>query len=183
MRKIKMKRHLLVALSSVAALSLSAISAIAAVPNPQPGCPDGWVPRPPELNPALGECMPGKIASPSGGGIEKKQLPDLKIKDFQFLEQASKSVRVQIVNQGNAIAKPSELKLTVTQIKGVKVNRVLQLKLPTFKPYQSASFLVNASSILPSNVDLKDTTFRLKADANLVVTESDETDNVAVHKP
>lgn len=27
------------------------------------GCPDGFVPRPPNLNPALGPCIPGSIAS------------------------------------------------------------------------------------------------------------------------
>ncbi|MBD1857952.1 MULTISPECIES: CARDB domain-containing protein [Leptolyngbya] len=178
-----MKRHLLIALSSVAALSMSAINAIAATPNPQPGCPDGWVPRPPELNPALGECMPGEIAPPSGGGILKKQLPDLKIRGYQFSERAPQSVRVQIINQGNTIAKPSNLRLTVTQIKGVKVNRMLEVQLPAFKPHQSSNFLVNASEILPSDVDLKDTTFRLKADATLLVNESDESDNVALHHP
>ncbi|MBD1847714.1 hypothetical protein H6F89_30845 [Cyanobacteria bacterium FACHB-63] len=178
-----MKRHLLIVLSSVAALSMSAVSSIAATPNPQPGCPDGWVPRPPELNPALGECMPGGILPPGGGVIQKKLLPDLRIKNFQFFEKAPQSVRVQIINQGGAIAKPSQLRLTVTQIKGVKVNRVLEVKLPTFKPSQSSSFLVDASSILPKNIDLKDTTFRLKADATLVVSESDESDNVAFHNP
>lgn len=178
-----MKRHLLIALSSVAALSMSAVSAIAAAPNPQPGCPDGWIPRPPELNPALGECMPGTITAPGGGVIQKKQLPDLKIRNFQFSEKAPQSIRVQVINQGNAIAKPSQLRLTVTQIKGVKVNRVLEVKLPMFKPLQSSSFLVDASGILPKNIDLKDTTFLLKADATLVVGESDESDNVALHNP
>lgn len=178
-----MKRHLLIALSSVAALSMSVVSAIAAPPNPQPGCPDGWVPRPPELNPALGECMPDTIASPGGGGIQKKRLPDLKIRDFQFPEKAPQAIKVQIINQGNAIAKPSQLRLTVTRIKGVKVNRVVEMRLPAFKPSQSSSFLMNASDILPKNVDLKETTFRLKADATLMINESDESDNVAVHHP
>ncbi len=178
-----MKRHLLIALSSVAALSMSAVSAIASASNPQPGCPDGWVPRPPELNPALGKCMPGNIAPASGGGIQQKQLPDLKIKSVQFSENAFQRVQVQVINQGNAIAKPSELRLTITQIKGTKVNRTIAVKLPTFKPYQSSSFWVDAGSILPNDVALKDTTFHLKADAALVVTESDEADNVASHRP
>ena len=178
-----MKRHLLLALSSLAAFSLSAVNAIAATPNPQPGCPEGWIPRPPELNPALGECMPGSIAPNPGGGIQQKQLPDLKIKSVQFPGNAPQQVKVQVINQGNAIAKPSKLRLTITQIKGAKVNRTIEVKLPTFKPYQSSSFLVDAGSILPNDIALKDTTFHLKADAALVVTESDEADNVASHRP
>ena len=38
------------------------ISDTIAIPPNGEECPEGWVPRPPELNPALGDCVPGTEA-------------------------------------------------------------------------------------------------------------------------
>jgi hypothetical protein len=169
------------AIVGITALSIST-SVLAATPNPQPGCPDGWVPRPPDLNPALGPCVPGSIQQP-GGGTEpvKKALPDLKIQQVQFPANANQAVRVQVANTGNATAAPSVLRLTVRRINGTPVGRTMEVQLPSIQKNQAKSMAVNAKGILPLNVALKDTTFRLNLDITEIVSESDESNNETWH--
>ncbi|NDJ16963.1 CARDB domain-containing protein [Myxacorys almedinensis] len=169
---------------SASAIALAASAGIAAPPNPHPGhCPDGWVPLPPGMNPALGDCMPDSFVQPGGGVVNNNQLPDLTIKTFNISKISPQKVSVQVLNKGNGIAKRSKLRLTVQQIKGTPVNRTIEAKLPFFKPSQSSTILVDASSILPKDVALSDTAFKLTLDSTNVVTESNESNNEALHKP
>ena len=151
------------------------------LPNPRPGCPDGWIPRLAELNPALGPCMPGAIKQPTPGVYSQILLPDLKVRQFQFLPRSKKMVRVQVVNYGKATAAPSILRLTVRRINGTPVGRVMEVKLPPIKKQQAKLVLVNAKSILPNSVALKDTTFRFNVDATKAVVESNESNNETWH--
>ena len=41
-----------------------------AAPKPPVGCPEGYKPRPPELNPALGPCIPGSYSSQPSGELQ-----------------------------------------------------------------------------------------------------------------
>ena len=107
--------------------------------------------------------------------------PDLRIKQFLFSPVNDKAMKVQVVNMGNAASGPCILRLTVRKINGVAVGRVKDVKLPPLAPGGDKWLVVDAKSILPNNISLESTTFKLNADATSIVIESDESNNEVWH--
>jgi hypothetical protein len=122
---------------------------------------------------------PAKAISPVSPPL--LAAPDLKIQQFLFPPLNDKALRVQVVNSGNAISGRCLLRLTVRKINGVAVGRETQISLPALAPGQHKWFVINAKSILPNNVALEATTFKLNADATGLVAESDESNNEVWH--
>ena len=105
--------------------------------------------------------------------------PDLRIEQFVFAGE--KALRVRVANVGSAPSGPSILRLTVRKINGVAVGRTTEVKLPAIPAGKERWVSINAQSILPNNVTLESTTFRLNADATEVVAESKEDNNELWH--
>ena len=118
-------------------------------------------------------------------GTEKKSAAaaDLLIREFVFTTGNEKTVRVQIVNAGRAASGLCILRLTLSKINGVPVSRVTEIKLPPLAPGKEKWLLLDAKNILPNNIALESTTFKLNADATSLVTESDEANNEVWHNP
>lgn len=116
----------------------------------------------------------------NGKGPQRSQ-PDLRIRDVKFDRSNPKVVQVVVGNAGQGIAGASKLQLTVRRIHGTSVGRQTHVKTPPLKFSESAVILIDATSILPSSVMLKDTTFRLDADSDDAVNESNETNNLVWH--
>jgi hypothetical protein len=107
--------------------------------------------------------------------------PDLKIAQFLFPPTDDKALRVHVSNAGGGNAGACVLRLTVRKINGVAVGRVTEIPVPGIAAGTDTWLLIHADSILPKNVALKDTTFKLNIDATGVVNESDETNNEVWH--
>jgi subtilase family serine protease len=69
----------------------------------------------------------------------------------------------------------------VRKINDVAVGRVTEVKLQPLGAGKEKWVVIDAGSILPANVALEATTFKLNVDATEVVAESDETNNEAWH--
>lgn len=108
-------------------------------------------------------------------------LPDLRIREFQFVPGHAKAVRVRVVNTGAAAAAKNRLRLTVRRIDGVSVGRMEFGVVPALAPGKDVWIVIDAQSILPLSVKLKATTFRLDVDANKHVNESNESNNLEWH--
>lgn len=106
--------------------------------------------------------------------------PDLIIEGFWFV-QNHKTVRVLVKNTGAVNSKICVLRLTVRKINGTPVGRVTEIKIPSIGAGKHVSFFINADEILPNNVALKDTTFKLNVDAEKGVKESNESNNEVWH--
>ena len=106
---------------------------------------------------------------------------DLLIREFVFPADNDKAVRVRIVNGGSVASALCVLRLTVRKINGVPVGRIVEIKLPPLAPGKDTWLVIGASNILPRNVTLASTTFKLNADATSIVTESDEANNEVWH--
>ena len=106
---------------------------------------------------------------------------DLSIKEFLFPPTNDKALRVHVTNTGNAASTPCVLRLTVRKINGVAVGRVTEIKLLPIPPGKDKWVVIDAKSILPNNVSLESTTFKLNADAAGTVSESDEGNNETWH--
>ncbi len=107
--------------------------------------------------------------------------PDLWVRQYQFVPNNDKAVRVQVANKGNAANAACRLELTVRKINGAAVGRTLFRVIQVIQPGQGDWVLVDATSILPKNVSLESTTFKLIADAKNQVNELDETNNEKWH--
>ncbi|MCM3872268.1 MAG: hypothetical protein ND895_16425 [Pyrinomonadaceae bacterium] len=107
--------------------------------------------------------------------------PDLRIKEFLFSPANDKVMKVHVANMGNAASGLCLLRLTVRKINGVAVGRVKEVKLLPLAAGQDKWIVVDAKSILPNNISLESTTFKLNADATSVVVESDESNNEVWH--
>lgn len=108
-------------------------------------------------------------------------LPDLQIKQFVFSPTNDKAMKVHVVNTGKAVSGLCLLRLTVHKINGVSVSRVTEVKLLPLAAGKDKWLIVNAKSILPNNISLESTTFKLNADATSIVAESNETNNEVWH--
>ncbi|MDT4895201.1 MAG: hypothetical protein QOH25_278 [Acidobacteriota bacterium] len=108
-------------------------------------------------------------------------MPDLWVRQYQFAPTNDKAVRVQVANKGNAASTACRLEITIRKINGTPVGRTLFRVIQPIQPGQGDWVLVDAKSILPNNVSLNDTTFKLIADAKNQVSESDETNNEKWH--
>jgi hypothetical protein len=107
--------------------------------------------------------------------------PDLHIKQFLFSPGNDKVMKVHVVNMGNAASGLCIIRLTVRKINGVAVGRVKEVKLLPLAAGKDKWIVVDAKSILPNNISLESTTFKLNADASSVIAESDETNNELWH--
>jgi subtilase family serine protease len=108
-------------------------------------------------------------------------FPDLKVRQFLFVPGNDKSLRVQVANFGKKVSTQCRLELTVRKINGAAVGRKMEVVLPAIQPGQTDWINIDASGILPKNVSLKDTTFKLIADSTKSVAESNETNNEVWH--
>ena len=109
-------------------------------------------------------------------------LPDLTIKQYEFVSTNDKRLRVQVANDGKAASKPCQLELAVRKIKGVAATRSATETIPAIAPGKEVWVTLNASGILQSAISLKeDTTFRLRADETGIVAESNEDNNETWH--
>ena len=107
--------------------------------------------------------------------------PDLKIAQFLFPPTNDKALRVHVANAGGGNAGACILRLTVRKINGVAVGRVTEIPVPAIAAGTDTWLVVHADKILPKNVALKDTTFKLNVDATSTVAESDEANNEVWH--
>jgi FtsP/CotA-like multicopper oxidase with cupredoxin domain len=106
---------------------------------------------------------------------------DLLIREFVFPANNDKAVSVHVVNSGGAASALCLLRLTVRKINGVPVGKVVETKLPPLAPGKDTWLVVSANNILPNNVTLVSTTFKLNADATSIVSERDEANNEVWH--
>ena len=73
------------------------------------------------------------------------------------------------------------MQLTVRKINGTPVSREKYQTIPVIQPGKTAWIVLDTTSILPKNVSLRDTTFKLIADATKIVPESNENNNETWH--
>jgi hypothetical protein len=106
---------------------------------------------------------------------------DLKVRQFLFAPTNDKALRVQVANYGNGVAQANVLRLTVRKINGTPVGRVTEIQVPAIGAGKADWVLIYVDQILPKNVALKDTTFKLNIDATKLISESDEANNEAWH--
>jgi hypothetical protein len=121
------------------------------------------------------------LAHVSSNAFLFADFPDLKVRQFLFVPGNDKSLRVQVANFGKKVSTQCRLELTIRKINGAAVGRKIEVVLPAIQPGQTDWINIDAASILPKNVSLKDTTFKLIADSTKSVTESNETNNEVWH--
>jgi hypothetical protein len=114
-------------------------------------------------------------------GTPRPAAPDLRVRQFLFPPGNDKALRVQIANHGNANAGSCVLRLTVRKIKGTPVGRTTEITVPALDAMKTDWLVVDCTSILPKDVALKDTTFKLNVDVTNVVAESNEGNNEKWH--
>ncbi len=132
---------------------------------------------------ALCGTAPARAQRPETAGklVAKVAQADLRVEQFLFPPTNEKALRVRVVNGGGAASGACILRLTVRKINDVAVGRVTEIKLPSLGAGKEKWVVIDAKSILPANVALEATTFKLNVDATAVVAESDETNNEAWH--
>lgn len=108
-------------------------------------------------------------------------LPDLKIKQYEFVSDNDKRLRVQIANEGKAASRPCRLELGIRKINGSAVTRTAYETIPAIEAGKEVWVTVNATGILQAAISLKDTTFRLIVDESNTVAESNEGNNEIWH--
>jgi subtilase family serine protease len=109
------------------------------------------------------------------------KLPDLLIRQYKFVPSDDKGLRVQVANYGQKASQSCRLQLTIRKINGTPVSREKYQTIPVIQPGKTAWIALDTTSILPKNVSLRDTTFKLIADATKIVPESDENNNETWH--
>jgi hypothetical protein len=107
--------------------------------------------------------------------------PDLLIAQLLFPPTNDKSLRVQVANKGNAAARACRLLLTVSKINGVAVSRAIHVNVPNVAPGKDVWLFIDAKTILPKNISLEATTFKLDVDATEIVSELNEANNELWH--
>lgn len=124
------------------------------------------------------------VANDSGqptNEIGRALRPDLRIRQFLFPPTNGKSVRVHVINAGQGPAGANRLILTIRKINGVSVGRTTHVNVPALAAGADVWLLIDAKSILPNNVSLASTTFKLNVDGTEIVAESDESNNEVWH--
>lgn len=125
------------------------------------------------------------IREPDSGGPPNKSAkvvqPDLRIKQFLFPPTNDKALRVHVVNTGQVPAAACRLVLTVRKINGVAAGRKSHVNVPALSAGADDWLHIDARSILPSNVSLQATTFKVNVDATEIVAESNESNNEVWH--
>jgi subtilase family serine protease len=112
---------------------------------------------------------------------QPRPRPDLTVAEYQFAPTNDKALRVSVANIGGAAAGASTLRLTVRKIKGAAVGRTMEIQVPAISAGQNDWVTLVADGILPKNVSLKDTTFRVNLDVGNSVSESNEKNNEKWH--
>ena len=107
--------------------------------------------------------------------------PDLIIREYQFAPTNDKGLRVRVANIGTLAAGASVLRLTIRKINGASVARTMDMPTAAIPAQSDVWVTFIADGILPKDVDIKNTTFKLNADATTVVSESNETNNEKWH--
>lgn len=107
--------------------------------------------------------------------------PDLMIKEYQFAPTNDKGLRVNVANIGNGPAGACVLRLTIRKIKGASVGRTMEMNVPAIAAGGDEWITFIADGILPKDVDIKDTTFKLNVDVKNTVKESNENNNERWH--
>ena len=107
----------------------------------------------------------------------RSPLPDLQIKKFLSPGTAPQTLKVFVANTGQMDSAVCVLRLTVRKIKGASVGRTTEIQVPAIAAGKGEWVLIDAASILPKNVALGDTTFRLDVDPDDVVDEINEKNN------
>ncbi len=108
-------------------------------------------------------------------------MPDLIVRGNEFEFAGNKMVNVYVSNNGDAPSGRCVLELTVRKIGDSAVGRVTRATIPALQPGKYTKILVNATSILPNAVNLKDTTFKVIADSTNIIAESNEGNNEKWH--
>lgn len=108
-------------------------------------------------------------------------LPDLIVRGNEFEFAGNKAVNVYVSNNGDHPSKRCVLELTVRKIGDASVGRVKRATIPVIPPGKYVKIPVDATSILPNAVNLKDTTFKVVADATNLNAESNENNNEKWH--
>ncbi|MCA1558432.1 MAG: hypothetical protein LC731_07835 [Acidobacteria bacterium] len=108
-------------------------------------------------------------------------MPDLIVRGNEFEFAGNKIVNVYVSNNGDATSKRCILELTVRKIGAAAVGRVKKATIPAIMPGKFVKIPVNATSILPQAVNLKDTTFKVIADSTNINAESNEGNNEKWH--
>lgn len=121
----------------------------------------------------------GKVTNP----VEENPngLADLSVKQFNFDVRNNKRLKVEVSNNGTLASSSCKLELTIRKINGSAVGRTISVDIPALNPGETKMIIVDAASILPKNVSLKDTTFKLITDSGNTVNESNETNNEKWH--
>lgn len=121
-------------------------------------------------------------ASPSTSTIGlNAPMPDLIVRGNEFEFVGDKMVNVYVSNNGDAPSKRCILELTVRKIGDASVGRTTKATIPALQPGKYVKIPVNATSILPNAVKLKDTTFKAVADSTNLNAESNEGNNEKWH--
>jgi hypothetical protein len=107
--------------------------------------------------------------------------PDLRIRQFLFPPTNDKALRVRVVNTGKGPSAACRLVLTIRKINGVPVGRRTHVNVPALAGGAADWLHIDATSVLPNNVSLMSTTFKLNVDATGLIAESDEANNEVWH--
>ncbi len=108
-------------------------------------------------------------------------LPDLIVRGNEFEFVGNKIVNVYVSNNGTASSRGCRLALTVRKIGNASVGRVVTAVIPRLQPGKYAKIEVDATGILPVNINLKDTTFKVVADSTSINPELNEDNNEKWH--
>lgn len=108
-------------------------------------------------------------------------MPDLIVRGNEFEFAGNKVVNVYVSNNGDAPSKRCVVELTVRKIGDAAVGRVKRATIPVIQPGKFVQIPIDATSILPNNVNLKDTTFKVIADSTNLNAESNEGNNEKWH--
>jgi hypothetical protein len=108
-------------------------------------------------------------------------MPDLIVRGNEFEFAGNKVVNVYVSNNGDAPSKRCVLELTVRKIGDSAVGRRKTATIPVIQPGKFVKIPVDATSILPNAVNLKDTTFKVIADSTNLNAESNEGNNEKWH--
>lgn len=113
--------------------------------------------------------------------VPQPPKPDLIVRGNEFEFDGNKIVNVYVSNNGDVASHRCILELTIRKIGNAAVGRKKTAIIPGIQPGQFVKIPVDATSILPANVNLSDTTFKVIADSTHLVSESNETNNEKWH--
>jgi CARDB len=116
--------------------------------------------------------------------VNKKASPaqaDLIVKQFLFPPTNNKALRVLVANTGSGASGACRLFITVRKINGIPAGRRTHVNVPALAAGADVWLVIDARRILPNNVSLESTTFRLNIDATEIVAESNESNNELWH--